>query len=30
MFNEHEGDNHEAAVDEWLEQNPDFVDSLKA
>jgi glycine betaine/proline transport system substrate-binding protein len=29
MFNEHAGEDHEAAVDEWLEQNPDFVESLK-
>lgn len=29
MFNENEGADHEAAVDTWLEQNPDFVQSLK-
>lgn len=30
MFNENEGTDHAAAVDTWLEQNPDFVKSLKA
>ena len=30
MFNENEGADHAAAVDTWLEQNPEFVESLKA
>jgi glycine betaine/proline transport system substrate-binding protein len=30
MFNENEGADHEAAVDSWLEQNPDWLETLKA
>jgi glycine betaine/proline transport system substrate-binding protein len=30
MFNENEGEDHEAAVDQWLEKNPEFVETLKA
>lgn len=30
MFNENEGQENEASVEQWLEENPDFVDDLKA
>jgi glycine betaine/proline transport system substrate-binding protein len=30
MFNENEGSDNDASVDEWLEANPTFVDDLKA
>lgn len=30
MFNENEGEDNEGSVEQWLEENPDFVDDLKA
>ncbi|MPV38057.1 glycine betaine ABC transporter substrate-binding protein [Georgenia subflava] len=28
MFNEFEGEDHEAAIDQWVETNPDFVEGI--
>ncbi len=30
MFNENEGENREASVEQWLEENPDIFDEIKA